>query len=91
MKPELLQLVRCPETHQKLALAEPGLISRLNSLIPQQALKNRAGQVIQESFEAGLVREDRKYLYPVRKDIPVLLVDQAIPLEAFEASSLSSR
>jgi uncharacterized protein YbaR (Trm112 family) len=26
------------------------------------------------------VREDRKYLYPIRQDIPVMLVDEAIPL-----------
>ena len=78
--PDLLSILCCPETHQDLRLAEPALIDKLNAQIAAGALKNRAGQPVQEKIDAGLIRADGKFLYPVRKDIPVMLVDEAIPL-----------
>ena len=78
--PDLLEILCCPETHQDLRLAEPGVIDRLNSQITAGTLKNRAGQRIREKLDAGLIRSDGKYLYPVRRGIPVMLVDEAIPL-----------
>ena len=78
--PDLLSILCCPETHQDVRSAEPALIDKLNAQIPTGALKNRAGQPVQEKIDAGLIRADGKFLYPVRKDIPVMLVDEAIPL-----------
>ena len=78
--PDLLSILCCPETHQDVRLAEPALIDKLNAQIPTGTLKNRAGQPVQEKIDAGLIRADGKFLYPVRKDIPVMLVDDAIPL-----------
>jgi uncharacterized protein YbaR (Trm112 family) len=78
--PELLKILCCPETHQELRLAEPGVIDRLNGQIANGALKNRAGQLVQEKIEEGLIRADGKFLYPIRRNIPVMLVDEGIPL-----------
>ena len=78
--PDLLSILCCPETHQDVRLAEPASIDKLNAQIATGALKNRAGQPVQEKIDAGLIRADGKFLYPVRKDIPVMLVDEAIPL-----------
>ena len=78
--PDLLSILCCPETHQDVRLAEPALIDKINAQIAAGALKNRAGQPVQEKIDAGLIRADGKFLYPVRKDIPVMLVDEAIPL-----------
>jgi uncharacterized protein YbaR (Trm112 family) len=77
--PELLKLMCCPESHQKLREAEPALIEKLNQQIAARALKNRAGQLVTETLLGGLVREDGKFLYPVRQH-PIMLVDEAIPL-----------
>jgi uncharacterized protein YbaR (Trm112 family) len=33
IKPELLNILRCPETRQKLTLAEPSLIAQINEAI----------------------------------------------------------
>jgi len=77
---ELLKILCCPETHQGLRAAESALIEELNQRIVADGLKNRAGQTVKEKIEGGLVRADGKFLYPIRQDIPVMLVDEAIPL-----------
>jgi len=78
--PELLKIMCCPETHQPVAFAEPPLIEKLNQQITAGQLKNRAGQSIKEKIDGGLVREDRKFAYPIRENIPIMLIDEAIPL-----------
>jgi len=77
---ELLKILCCPETHQELRVAEPALIEKLNQQIAAGGLNNRAGQLVKEKIDGGLVRTDGKWVYPIRKDIPVMLVDEAIPL-----------
>jgi uncharacterized protein YbaR (Trm112 family) len=78
--PELLRILCCPETHQALAPADPALVERLNRQIGAGQLRNRGGEVILEPMEAGLVRTDGQYLYMVRNDIPIMLIDEAVPL-----------
>ena len=34
-----------------------------------------------EPLDGGLIRADRKMLYPIREDIPVMLIEEGIPLE----------
>jgi len=80
--PELIRLLCCPETHQELRPAESGLVARLNQQIAAGLVKNRAGQSVRENLDSGLVRSDGKFLYPIRQDIPVMLIDESIPLEA---------
>jgi len=78
--PDLLKILCCPETHQEVQLAEPAVIDRLNGQIAAGALKNRAGQPVQARIEGGLIRADGKFLYPIRHNRPVMLVDEGIPL-----------
>lgn len=79
---ELLQILCCPETHQPIVLAEAALIEKLNQQIAIGRLRNRAGQPVAEKIDGGLVRADKKFLYPIRQDIPIMLIDEAIPLAA---------
>jgi len=69
ISPELLALLRCPETKQPVHIAPPELLERLS---------NAHGGA---RIEAGLVREDGRVLYPVRNGIPIMLVEEAISLE----------
>ncbi|HYT59070.1 MAG TPA: Trm112 family protein [Haliangiales bacterium] len=82
LDPELLKIMCCPETHQPIALAEPLLIEELNRRIAAGQLKNHGGQPVMEKIDGGLVREDGKCLYPIRGNIPIMLIDEAIPLTA---------
>lgn len=78
--PELLKIMCCPETHQELRLAESVVIEKINRQIAAGSLVNRAGQPVKEAIEGGLVRADGKLLYPIRRNIPVMLVEEGIPL-----------
>ena len=79
---ELLKILCCPETHQDLRPAEAALIDGLNRQISSGTLKNRAGQAVTEKINGGLIRADGKFLYPIRQNIPVMLIEEAIPLPA---------
>jgi uncharacterized protein YbaR (Trm112 family) len=77
---DLLEILCCPETHQEVRLADPAVVDKLNQQIATGVLKNRAGQPVQEKIDGGLIRADGKFLYPIRGKIPVMLVDEGIPL-----------
>lgn len=78
---ELLAILCCPDTKQDVTLADEALIARLNDQIGRGELKNKAGQAVTEKLDGGLVRADKRILYPVRDDIPVMLIEEGIPLE----------
>ncbi len=78
--PLLLEILACPESKEPVHEADAALIERLNAAIVQGQIKNRGGQAVTERIDGGLVRADGKFLYPVRDDIPIMLVEEAIPL-----------
>ena len=77
---DLLNILACPETRQDLTFADDKLIQQINRLIEQGSLHNRAKEKVSQKIDGGLVRKDRQYLYPVRENIPILLIDEAIAL-----------
>lgn len=78
---DLLAILCCPETKLDVSLADETLISKINDAVSRGALKNRAQKPVTELLEGGLIRSDRKVLYPIREDIPVMLIEEGIPLE----------
>ncbi len=82
MDSDLLGILCCPETHQELRVAEPALVEKLNRQIAAGSLRDRSGRPVKEKMDAGVVRADGKFLYPIRQNIPVMLVDEAIPVTA---------
>jgi uncharacterized protein YbaR (Trm112 family) len=78
---ELIQMLRCPETKEVLAEAPESLIVKINKAIEQKIAYYRNNTPVLERIDGGLLRSDGKYLYPVRGDIPILLVDESIVID----------
>ncbi|MEN6451244.1 MAG: hypothetical protein ABFC96_12195 [Thermoguttaceae bacterium] len=78
---KLLASLVCPQDRTPLAIADEQLLARLNRAVAAGGVKNQAGRLVERSLDAGLVRADKTLLYPIVDDIPILLADEAIPLE----------
>jgi len=78
---ELLAILCCPETKLDVSLADEALIEKLNDAVRRGVLKNKVQKLVTELLDGGLIRADRKILYPIREDIPVMLIEEGIPLD----------
>ena len=77
---DLLKLLVCPENRTPLSRATPELVTRLNAEITAGRLRNKGGQPVENQLGGALVRQDGTIAYPVVDEIPMLLVDEGIPL-----------
>lgn len=77
---ELLSILVCPTDQTPLKIAADQLLTRINRAIAAGRVKNQAGRTVEQPLVAGLVRTDNTLLYPIVDDIPLLLIDEAIPL-----------
>ncbi len=82
-----LEILVCPKTHKPLQLADQRLVTQLNDQISARKLRNAAGELVESHMEAGLHCPDAGLLYPILQGIPVLLVDEAIPLDQLGSQS----
>ena len=77
--PELLEVLCCPADRSAVRLATAAEIETLNSRI-EKGGRNNAGAPLVEKLEAAIIRVDGTFAYPIREEIPVMLIDEAIPL-----------
>ena len=77
---ELLDILACPENKTPVKLADEAQIAEINRRIEKGDINNRGGKAVDKKIDGGLVREDGAYLYPIEDDIPIMLIDEAIPL-----------
>jgi uncharacterized protein YbaR (Trm112 family) len=80
ISPDFLAMLRCPEDHSPLTVADAALATRLNEAVTAGRLKNRAGQKLEKRLDGALVRADGQVAYPIIDEIPILLVDEGINL-----------
>jgi uncharacterized protein YbaR (Trm112 family) len=78
--PDLLEMLACPEDKSAVRLATAAELETLNARIRAGQVQNRGGQPVTEPLQEGLVRADGRWIYPVREDIPIMLMDEAVAL-----------
>ena len=78
---ELLEILVCPETHQKLTVADEATVKKLAGLQAEGKLTNRAGKPVEQAPGGALVREDGQFCYLVVDNIPIMLIDEAVGMD----------
>ena len=79
--PTLLEILCCPETRQSMTLLDAASLEILNQKIANGELQNKGGNPVKEPLDGGLIRNDRKITYPIREMIPIMLIEEGIPLD----------
>ena len=77
---ELLAILCCPETKQEVSLLDSQRVDHLNAEIEKGALHNKGGHPVKEKLEGGLIRKDGRVVYPIRDQIPIMLIEEGIML-----------
>ena len=84
MDRKLLDLLVCPATRQPLALLDKPGLEALNRAIAAGSVKHADDTPQTEAIREALITRDRKLLYRVDDGIPVLLIEEGIPVAAVE-------
>ncbi len=64
-----------------MALLDAASLDVLNKKIANGELQNKGGNPVKEPLDGGLIRNDKKVTYPIREKIPIMLVEEGIPLD----------
>ena len=80
LDPEFVKILVCPDNRTPVRIASEQEITNLNQKIEEGFLQNIGGRKVKDKLDEGLIRAAGDRLYPVRKNIPVMLVDEAIQL-----------
>ena len=53
----------------------------LNRKIADGELQNKGGNLVKEPLDGGVIRSDKQVAYPIREMIPIMLIEEGIPLD----------
>ena len=75
---ELLDILCCPKTKVDVRLLTKQELDSLNSKILQRNVKYVDGTTVDETLIEGLITIDKKTVYEIKENIPVMLIDKGI-------------
>lgn len=75
---KLLEILCCPVSKSPLSRLERSRLDKLNRAIAAGEVDRIDGTAVTEALREALITADRKVIYPVLDDIPVLLSERGI-------------
>lgn len=78
--PSLLAILCCPETKQPVSLLDEQQLGTINHKIEDGQVKNKGGCLVKERLDGALIRSDKNLIYPIREQIPIMLIEEGISL-----------
>ena len=81
MDPNLLNIICCPVTREKLSIATPKQLALINAQIANNTLTKLDGSIAENPQSKALINATKTLLYPIEEDIPILLENEAIELK----------
>ena len=81
MDPNLLNIICCPVTREKLSTATPKQLALINAEIANSTLKKLDGSIAEKPQSKALINATKTLLYPIEEDIPILLENEAIEVK----------
>ena len=87
LRKDLLAILCCPETKQEVTLIDGQTLDQLNAKIEKGELQNKAGNAVTDKLDGGLIRKDQRVVYPIRDNIPIMLIEEGIILKEPLSSS----
>ncbi len=78
---KLLDILCCPETKADVAKIKEEDLKKLNDGIKAGKVLYKNGDPVEEVLSEGLITVDKKRVYRIDDDIPIMLIDKGIPFE----------
>jgi uncharacterized protein YbaR (Trm112 family) len=76
--PELLEILVCPKSHGELEVVE--LPDEVRTVLVEKYREHFRDE--EPVVEQGLYAADSALVYPIVSDIPIMLIDEALPASA---------
>jgi len=76
---KLLDILCCPKTKVDVKKLTKADLAIINTKIKDGALTYTDGKLVKEILQEGLITVDKKTVYRVDDDIPVMLIEMGIP------------
>ena len=80
MDPNLLNIICCPVTREKLSIATSKQLEFINTEIVKNNLIKLDGSIAEKPQSKALINATNTLLYPIEEDIPILLEGKAIEI-----------
>ena len=77
---DLLEILCCPRTKVPVQMVPEDQLAQLNERIQAGGVKYHDGSDVEKPLDEGLITEDGETTYRIDDSIPVMLIDQGIPM-----------
>ncbi|KAA3617892.1 MAG: Trm112 family protein [Calditrichaeota bacterium] len=81
MDKKLLDILCCPKTKVDVVELDQNEVSEINGQIEAGSLKYVEGKKVEKPLQEGLITKDKKTVYRIDDDIPIMLIEMGIPMK----------